>query len=1056
MAQVQISQLPQAGAITGTELVPVVQNGVTVKTTTGAISASPSQTQTFITLNQEPSLPNSRRLSGGTGIGLVDSGAQSTLQITLNATSGSLETAGIGLSAKTGGASVTARTLTASGAGIAVTDGNGVAGNPTVALTGLPLALANTGGTGFLAVVGGTVIAGRQFYGTTNQIDIADGNGSNSPVISLASNPILPGTGSMTVPIGTGAQQPVGSNGQIRFNSDTQTFDGYQDGSWRTFALTGGVSSFSAGSTGFSPVAPTVGAVTLSGTLNVSNGGTGSTNASDARTSLDVPSRSGVGATGTWAIDISGNSGTAISIAGGTSNQILYQSNPGTTSFISAPSIANTFLEWSGSAFQWSANPLGTVTSVGLSLPSEFSISGSPVTTSGTLTGSWANQTANYIFAAPNGSSGVPSFRAMVAADVPTLNQNTTGQAGSVANSVTFNSTGGAAANTSFNGSAPVTVDYSTIGAPKTDGTGATGTWGINISGNAATATSATSATSATTATNLAGGAAGSIPYQTGAGATSMLAAGSGVLIGGSTPSYSTSPSLTGTNFSSIPNGALQNSSITLGTTGVSLGATSLTLGGLTSVEVTQNPLTALQLATKQYVDTLVSSGITYHAPVKYEVPNTTGNLNAIYNNGTAGVGATLTNNGTLAAFAPDGPTASPGDRILIYNQTNAFENGVYTVTTVGDGSTAWVLTRATDADTYALKSPNGLGEGDAFFIQSGNTGAGETYLCNTVGTITFGTTAITFTQISASQVYSAGTGLTLTGTQFSLTSPVVTSNGGTGLTSYTAGDMVYYATGTALSKLAIGASTYVMTSTGSAPQWSAPSGLTVGSATNVAGGGLNQIAYQTGIGATGFIAAPTVANTFLEWSGSAFQWSVNPLGTVTSIDVSGGTTGLTFTGGPVTTSGTITMSGTLAIANGGTNATATPTAGAVAYGTGTAYAFTSAGSSGQVLISGGAGAPTWKTATSANTASTIVERDSSGDFSAGTITANLNGTASTATNAVNIGITDDTSTNATMYPVWVTANTGNLPAKVTSTKLSFNPSTGVLTSTGGITGGTF
>ena len=61
-----------------------------------------------------------------------------------------------------------------------------------------------------------------------------------------------------------------------------------------------------------------------------------------------------------------------------------------------------------------------------------------------------------------------------------------------------------------------------------------------------------------------------------------------------------------------------------------------------------------------------------------------------------------------------------------------------------------------------------------------------------------------------------------------------------------------------------------------------------------------------------------------------------------------------------------------------------------------------------------------------------------------------------TATNAVNIGVTDDTSTNADYYPVWVTSNTGNLPAKVTSTKLKFNPSTGALTATGGMGGGVF
>ena len=74
----------------------------------------------------------------------------------------------------------------------------------------------------------------------------------------------------------------------------------------------------------------------------------------------------------------------------------------------------------------------GTVTSVGLSLPAIFTVSGSPVTTTGTLTAVLASQTANYFFAAPNGSAGAPTFRAIVAADVPTLNQNTTGTASNV------------------------------------------------------------------------------------------------------------------------------------------------------------------------------------------------------------------------------------------------------------------------------------------------------------------------------------------------------------------------------------------------------------------------------------------------------------------------------------------------------------------------------------------------------------------------------------------------------------------------------------------------
>lgn len=104
---------------------------------------------------------------------------------------------------------------------------------------------------------------------------------------------------------------------------------------------------------------------------------------------------------------------------------------------------------------------------------------------------------------------------------------------------------------------------------------------------------------------------------------------------------------------------------------------------------------------------------------------------------------------------------------------------------------------------------------------------------------------------------------------------------------------------------------------------------------------------------------------------------------------------------------------GTVAIANGGTNGTATPTAGAVPYGTGTAYAFTTAGTSGQVLTSNGASAPTWNTLAYAT-------------------------------------ITDDTTTNATRYPLFASATTGNLTTEyVSSTKLQFNPSTGIMTVTG-------
>lgn len=113
---------------------------------------------------------------------------------------------------------------------------------------------------------------------------------------------------------------------------------------------------------------------------------------------------------------------------------------------------------------------------------------------------------------------------------------------------------------------------------------------------------------------------------------------------------------------------------------------------------------------------------------------------------------------------------------------------------------------------------------------------------------------------------------------------------------------------------------TWGISVTGSAG--TAGSAITAGTATNLASGAANQLAYQTAASTTGFVTAPTVASTFLSWNGSAFVWVSAGSGTVTSVDVSGGTTGLTSTGGPVTGSGTITLGGTLAVANGGTGAT--------------------------------------------------------------------------------------------------------------------------------------
>lgn len=908
-AQVTITQLPAAGAITGTEAVPIVQNGQTVQTTTGAIAASPAQTQTFITLNQEPTLANSRALSGGTGIGLVDGGPLSTLQITLNGAAGTLESLATGFVVKDGG-TVVNRTLTTAANGIAITNANGAGGNPQFSLSGIVGTVNSLTGTGIIGITSGTNLTSVTITGTTDEIDVANGTGPGNPTISIATDPVIPGTGAMKLPLGTTGERPGGSNGQIRYNTTTNRYEGYQNGTWSTLGNGDGT------------------VTSVSGTANqisVANGTT--TPVVSIANDPVLPGNSSV------TVPIGTTGDRAISPVNG---MFRYNSQTGT------------FEGYANNA--WGAITTGTgVTSVNVSGGTTgLTTSGGPITSSGTITFAGTLITAN-------GGTGLSSYSA---GDMVYY---------AAGDAFTKLAIGTNAYILTSNGSAPVWTDPASI--------------------------------SVSTATNLAGGAAGSIPYQTSPGVTSFLASGTGVLVNnGGNPSYSLTPS------------------------------------GLTSVTVTQNPTAALQLATKQYVDTLVSSGITYHTPVKYEVPNSTGNLNAIYNQPGGpgvGVGATLTNNGTLAAFAPDGPTASIGDRILIYNQTNQFENGVYEVTVVGDGSTPWVLTRTSDADTYALKSINGLGEGDAFFITSGNTGAGETYVCNTSGTITFGTTNITFVQVSATQVYSAGTGLTLTGTTFSLTSPVVTSLGGTGLTSYTAGDLVYYAAGTALSKLGIGTSTYLLTSSGTAPQWSDPSGVTVGSATsattatNIAGGTANQIPYQTGAGATSFVTAPSVSNTYLEWTGSAFQWSAVTAG-VSSVTASA----------PLASSGgstpDISLTGTVATGNGGTGLSTYTAGDLVYYSTGTALSKLGIGSSTYLLTSSGT-APQWS------------------DPSAVTV--------GTATNATNVAVTA-TSTNATFYPAFVDATTGNQGVEVDS-DLTYNPSINTLTAgtvvaTTGIFGGTF
>lgn len=582
--QTTITQLPQAGAITGTEAVPIVQNGVTKQTTTAAIAASPSQTQTFLTINQEPTLSNSRFLSTGTGLGLVDGGAQSYYRITLNGASGSLEAAGNGFVVKDNSNSVVSRTIQVSGNGLAITNGSGVSGNPTIALDGLSASLAGMSGSGLVAVLSGATVTPRTLVGTADQIDVTNGNAfAGNPTVGLASNPVIPGSEAIQFPAGGTAQRPVSpSNGDFRYNSDLGAFEGYANNAWGVIAA------------------------------------------------------GGVGVT---------------SIATGTG------------------------------------------------------LTGGPITTTGTIS-----------------------------------------------------------------------IDSTVVTLTDTQ-----------------------------TLTN-----------KTISGASNTL--------------------------TNIDNASLTNSSLTIGTTSIALGATLLTLGGLTSVTVTQDPTSALELTTKQYVDA-VAEGLHVHAP---SAAATTGTLASItggtvtYNNGTAGVGATLTLSVALTVL--DGYTLLNGDRVLVKNEVASANNGIYTWATGGT-----VLTRATDFDTAAE-----MASGDFTFVTNGTLYASTGWVQTDPVTIV-GTSPVVWVQFSGAGTYTAGTGLTLTGNQFSLTAPVTEALGGTGYTSYATGDMLYASAPTTLSKLTLGTAGYFLTAGASAPQYVDPSTLTIGTATNttITANSTNATNYLTFVSAT-------------------------------------------------------------------------------------------------------------------------------------------------------------------------------------------------------------
>jgi hypothetical protein len=279
-AQVTITQLPTAGAITGTELVPVVQNGVTVQTTTSAIAGSPTQTYTYLTVSQTSQLPNSRYVGVTNGLTITDGGAQGLFNISTTGALLSLVNSGTGFQVKTSATAITPRSIAVSGAGLSITNGSGVSGDPTIALTGAPLNLANLSANGLLTITTAGGVGAVTLQGTASQITVTYGNAvGGSPTIGLADNPVLPGAASATLPIGATGDRPGSPvNGMLRYNSTIALFEGYINNAWTSLASGSGVTSIATGtgltggpitSTGTISIDSTV--VTLTGTQTLTN-----------------------------------------------------------------------------------------------------------------------------------------------------------------------------------------------------------------------------------------------------------------------------------------------------------------------------------------------------------------------------------------------------------------------------------------------------------------------------------------------------------------------------------------------------------------------------------------------------------------------------------------------------------------------------------------------------------------------------------------------------------------------------------------------------------------
>jgi hypothetical protein len=598
---------------------------------------------------------------------------------------------------------------------------------------------------------------------------------------------------------------------------------------------------------------------------------------------------------------------------------------------------------------EWQA-PIGggTVTSINLTASTGISVSGGPITTSGSIT---VVNTAPDQVVALTGAGGTS-----ISGTYPNFTITSTTNPGTV----TSVDASGGTTGLSFTGGPITSSGTLTLGgtlAVANGGTGATtlGASGV-LYGNGTSAIAATAV--GTTGQVLVGNTAAAPSWATLASvAVTSFSAGTT----GLTPSTATTGAISLAGTLAVANGG--TGATTAGAALTSLGAaasganTDITSIALTTGTISTAPTGGTDIVNKTYADS-IASGINFHQSVRLA---TVAALPAnTYNNGTSGVGATLTANAN-GALSVDGVAVVAANRVLVKNEVTQANNGVYTVTQIGDGSTPYILTRATDFDS-AGSGVDQIDAGDFFLVTAGSTLTNTSWVQQTPLPITVGTTAIVFLQFGAPITYSAGTGLTLAGTVFSLTAPVAVSLGGTGLTSVGTAGNVLTSDGTVWSSqppsgggityTTVKTSSYTATDSEGVQTDTAGGGFTVtlpatpavGDQVIVVDTSSSWATNNLTVGRNGSTIEGLAENLVCDLSNVSIQlvysgttWNVfaqtGGAGGSGVTQVTGGGTGVaTLTGyvkgsgtSPFTASATIPTSdltGTLAVANGGTGAT--------------------------------------------------------------------------------------------------------------------------------------